>query len=86
MRSTAPTLVIALFGALLTGCQQAPKGHDQLDAVPWTQTAIEHAVLYQQIYAAATPPVAACIGRPAVGRPRLAAARTDPPLSDQRSA
>ncbi len=54
MRSTAPALVIALFGALLTGCQQAPKGHDQLDAVLWTQTAIEHEVLYQQIYAAAT--------------------------------
>lgn len=54
MRSAAPALVIALLGALLTGCQQAPKGHDQLDAVLWTQTSIEHEVLYQQIYAAAT--------------------------------
>lgn len=54
MHRTAPALVIALFGALLTGCQQAPKGHDQLDAVLWTQTAIEHELLYQQIYAAAT--------------------------------
>ena len=54
MRSTAPALVLALLGALLTGCQQAPKGHDQLDAVLWTQTSIEHEMLYQQIYAAAT--------------------------------
>ena len=54
MRSAAPALVIALLGTLLTGCQQTPKGHDQLDAVLWTQTAIEHEVLYQQIYAAAT--------------------------------
>lgn len=54
MRSKAPLLTFYLLGSLLTGCQQAPKGHDQLDAVLWTQTAIEHEVLYQQIYAAAT--------------------------------
>ncbi|WP_139315573.1 5'-nucleotidase, lipoprotein e(P4) family [Pseudomonas sp. PA27(2017)] len=43
-----------MLSALLTGCQQAPKEHDQLDAVLWTQTSIEHEVIYQQIYAAAT--------------------------------
>lgn len=54
MRGTASILTVCVLGSLLTGCQQAPKGHDQLDAVLWTQTAIEHEVLYQQIYAAAT--------------------------------
>lgn len=54
MRSPAPILAFGMLSALLSGCQQAPKEHDQLDAVLWTQTSIEHEVLYQQIYAAAT--------------------------------
>lgn len=54
MRGTASLLATCVVASLLTGCQQAPKGHDQLDAVLWTQTSIEHEVLYQQIYAAAT--------------------------------
>ncbi|OLU26425.1 acid phosphatase [Pseudomonas sp. PA15(2017)] len=39
---------------MLSGCQQTPQAHDQLDAVLWTQTSIEHELLYQQTYAAAT--------------------------------
>ncbi|MEQ9724739.1 HAD family acid phosphatase [Pseudomonas sp. WHRI 8822A] len=65
MRSKAPLLTFYLLGSLLTGCQQAPKSHDQLDAVLWTQTAIEHEVLYQQIYAAATRQL-----RPALADPQ----------------
>ena len=54
MRGTASLLTFCLLASLLTGCQQSPKPHDQLDAVLWTQTSIEHELLYRQVYAAAT--------------------------------
>ncbi|SDI98040.1 5'-nucleotidase, lipoprotein e(P4) family [Pseudomonas flavescens] len=65
MRGTASLLTVCVLGSLLTGCQQTPKAHDQLDAVLWTQTAIEHELLYQQVYAAATRQL-----QPALADPR----------------
>ncbi|SFS24571.1 5'-nucleotidase, lipoprotein e(P4) family [Pseudomonas sp. NFACC42-2] len=39
---------------LLAGCQQTPPANDQLDAVLWTQTSIEHELIYRQVFAHAT--------------------------------
>src|SRR5471032_1188897 len=39
---------------LLAGCQQQPPAIDQLDAVLWTQTSIEHELIYRQVFASAT--------------------------------
>ena len=58
-------LPITLLPMLLLGCQQVPKPHDQLDAVLWTQTSIEHELLYRQVYAAATRQL-----QPALADPR----------------
>lgn len=40
--------------AVLGGCQQQPPANDQLDAVLWTQTSIEHELIYRQVFASAT--------------------------------
>ncbi|BCG24614.1 5'-nucleotidase, lipoprotein e(P4) family [Pseudomonas tohonis] len=53
MRIATP-LATALLVALLAGCQQHPPANDQLDAVLWTQTSIEHDLLFRQVYANAT--------------------------------
>ena len=45
---------ICLFSSLLVGCQQHPPANDQLDAVLWTQTSIEHELIYRQVFANAT--------------------------------
>ena len=42
------------FLCLLAGCQQTPPANDQLDAVLWTQTSIEHELIYRQLFANAT--------------------------------
>ncbi|QLF94672.1 acid phosphatase [Pseudomonas sp. ABC1] len=47
-------LATGLLLIALGGCQQRPAPHDQLDAVLWTQTSVEHELLYRQVYAAAT--------------------------------
>ena len=43
-----------LLTTALTGCQQTPPANDQLDAVLWTQTSIEHELIYRQLFANAT--------------------------------
>ncbi|WP_330210252.1 5'-nucleotidase, lipoprotein e(P4) family [Pseudomonas sp. AM4(2022)] len=43
-----------LLTAALAGCQQTPLANDQLDAVLWTQTSIEHELIYRQLFANAT--------------------------------
>lgn len=40
--------------ATLAGCQQRPPANDQLDAVLWTQTSIEHELIYRQVFDSAT--------------------------------
>lgn len=40
--------------AALAGCQQRPPANDQLDAVLWTQTSIEHELIYRQVFDSAT--------------------------------
>lgn len=45
---------VILATALLAGCQQHPPANDQLDAVLWSQTSIEHDLIYQQVFASAT--------------------------------
>ena len=45
---------VCLLTTALTGCQQAPPANDQLDAVLWTQTSIEHELIYRQLFANAT--------------------------------
>jgi len=43
-----------LLATALAGCQQTPPANDQLDAVLWTQTSIEHELIYRQLFANAT--------------------------------
>ena len=43
-----------LLTTALAGCQQNPPANDQLDAVLWTQTSIEHELVYRQLFANAT--------------------------------
>lgn len=43
-----------LLTTTLAGCQQTPPANDQLDAVLWTQTSIEHELIYRQLFANAT--------------------------------
>lgn len=43
-----------LLTIALAGCQQTPPANDQLDAVLWTQTSIEHELIYRQLFANAT--------------------------------
>ncbi|MGY2376510.1 5'-nucleotidase, lipoprotein e(P4) family [Pseudomonas sp. SDO524_S393] len=45
---------VCLLSSALTGCQQTPPPDDQLDAVLWTQTSIEHELIYRQLFANAT--------------------------------
>ncbi len=45
---------VCLLSTALIGCQQQPPANDQLDAVLWTQTSIEHELIYRQIFASAT--------------------------------
>lgn len=45
---------MSLASAVLTGCQHTPPANDQLDAVLWTQTSIEHELMYRQVFANAT--------------------------------
>ncbi|VVN14728.1 Lipoprotein E [Pseudomonas fluorescens] len=47
------TLILASL-CLLAGCQHTPPANDQLDAVLWTQTSIEHEMIYRQLFANAT--------------------------------
>ncbi|MBI6977288.1 MULTISPECIES: 5'-nucleotidase, lipoprotein e(P4) family [Pseudomonas] len=43
-----------LLTTALAGCQQTTPANDQLDAVLWTQTSIEHELIYRQLFANAT--------------------------------
>ncbi|WP_226455160.1 5'-nucleotidase, lipoprotein e(P4) family [Pseudomonas sp. AF03-9] len=45
---------VCLLSTALIGCQQQPPANDQLDAVLWTQTSIEHELIYSQVFASAT--------------------------------
>jgi len=45
---------LCLLSTALVGCQQNPPANDQLDAVLWTQTSIEHELIYRQLFANAT--------------------------------
>lgn len=45
---------VCLLTVALAGCQQQPPANDQLDAVLWTQTSIEHELIYRQVFASAT--------------------------------
>ncbi|WP_347169195.1 HAD family acid phosphatase [Pseudomonas salmasensis] len=45
---------LCLLTTALAGCQQHPPANDQLDAVLWTQTSIEHELIYRQLFANAT--------------------------------
>ncbi len=45
---------VCLLSSVLLGCQQHPPANDQLDAVLWTQTSIEHELIYRQVFADAT--------------------------------
>ena len=49
---------------LLAGCQQTPPANDQLDAVLWTQTSIEHELIYRQVFASATRQLDAALADP----------------------
>lgn len=49
----------------LAGCQQRPPANDQLDAVLWTQTSIEHELIYRQVFASATRQLDAALADPA---------------------
>lgn len=53
MRNVMISVVLATLG-LASGCQQQPPANDQLDAVLWTQTSIEHELIYRQVFASAT--------------------------------
>ena len=47
-------LMFASLCLALAGCQHTPPANDQLDAVLWTQTSIEHEMIYRQLFANAT--------------------------------
>ncbi|AZF22231.1 5'-nucleotidase, lipoprotein e(P4) family [Pseudomonas sp. R3-52-08] len=53
-----------LLSIALTGCQQTPPANDQLDAVLWTQTSIEHELIYRQLFANATRQLDAALADP----------------------
>jgi acid phosphatase len=53
MRNVMISAVLATLG-LAGGCQQQPPANDQLDAVLWTQTSIEHELIYRQVFVSAT--------------------------------
>jgi acid phosphatase len=53
MRNLMISVLLTTLG-LAGGCQQQPPANDQLDAVLWTQTSIEHELIYRQVFASAT--------------------------------
>lgn len=55
---------VCLASALLAGCQQQPPANDQLDAVLWTQTSIEHELIYRQVFAEATRQIDVALATP----------------------
>ncbi|MGE8468131.1 MAG: 5'-nucleotidase, lipoprotein e(P4) family [Pseudomonas putida] len=57
-------LLATLLTALLSGCQHNPPANDQLDAVLWTQTSVEHDLLFRQVYANATRQLAPALADP----------------------
>ncbi|ATP50636.1 acid phosphatase [Pseudomonas putida] len=59
------SLIATLLATLLTGCQQHPPANDQLDAVLWAQTSVEHDLLFRQVYASATQHLDRALADPA---------------------
>ena len=55
---------VCLLSTALVGCQQQPPANDQLDAVLWTQTSIEHELIYRQVFASATRQLDAALADP----------------------
>lgn len=55
---------VCLLSTALMGCQQQPPANDQLDAVLWTQTSIEHELIYRQVFASATRQLDAALADP----------------------
>nr|WP_315420851.1 HAD family acid phosphatase [uncultured Pseudomonas sp.] len=55
---------VCLLSTVLVGCQQQPPANDQLDAVLWTQTSIEHELIYRQVFASATRQLDAALADP----------------------
>lgn len=55
---------VILFAVLLAACQQHPPANDQLDAVLWSQTAIEHDLIYRQVFAVAGRQLPAALADP----------------------
>lgn len=55
---------VCLLSTALIGCQQQPPANDQLDAVLWTQTSIEHELIYRQVFASATRQLDAALADP----------------------
>lgn len=55
---------VCLLSTALVGCQQRPPANDQLDAVLWTQTSIEHELIYRQVFASATRQLDAALADP----------------------
>ena len=55
---------VCLLSTTLVGCQQQPPANDQLDAVLWTQTSIEHELIYRQVFASATRQLDAALADP----------------------
>ncbi|MGU9855443.1 5'-nucleotidase, lipoprotein e(P4) family [Pseudomonas sp. LF245] len=55
---------VCLLSTALLGCQQQPPANDQLDAVLWTQTSIEHELIYRQVFASATRQLDAALADP----------------------
>ncbi|WP_338805812.1 HAD family acid phosphatase [Pseudomonas chlororaphis] len=53
-----------LLASALVGCQQRPPANDQLDAVLWTQTSIEHELIYRQVFADATRQLDVALAHP----------------------
>lgn len=49
----------------LAGCQQRPPANDQLDAVLWTQTSIEHELIYRQVFDSAARQLDVALADPA---------------------
>ncbi|WP_437883798.1 5'-nucleotidase, lipoprotein e(P4) family [Pseudomonas sp. LRF_L74] len=60
MKRLSPVLLVVALG----GCQQTPPANDQLDAVLWTQTSIEHELIYRQVFASATRQLDAALADP----------------------
>ncbi|WLH88536.1 HAD family acid phosphatase [Pseudomonas sp. FP453] len=55
---------VCLLSTALVGCQQQPPANDQLVAVLWTQTSIEHELIYRQVFASATRQLDAALADP----------------------